>query len=512
MGVDEKEFFRQATLRICGSLEIEKALWKCFMYIREFIPADQAYLAYHDPNLGVIKVLATATTEGGRRTDMQVHIPTEVRAPVISGKYPEVIVVDRAESHPIFKYALDFVDKDASILAMRLLVEKSFVGALHLLTNGPNRYTQDHARLLALLNDPCAIALSNTLRHQEVLGLKDMLADDNRYLQDELRRLAGEEIIGTEFGLKGVMEMVRQVAPLSSPVLLLGETGTGKEVIASAIHNWSLRNKGPFIKVNCGAIPESLMDSELFGHEKGAFTGALSRKRGRFERAHGGTIFLDEIGELPPAAQVRLLRVLQDKEIERVGATNSIKVDIRVIAATHRDLEAMLLESRFREDLYFRLKVFPIVIPPLRERMADLPALLQYFMQKKSREMGLLGTPCLAAGALDHLMAYHWPGNVRELENAVEGALILSKGEPLPFNDLQIVPAANTARTAPLEDEQSLHLDTVMSKHIRQVLTMTGGRVEGEKGAARLLGIKPNTLRHRMMKLGITFGRKAKNR
>ena len=509
MDVDEKEFFSQATLRICGSLEIEKALWNCFMYIRDFIPADQAYLAHHDPDLGVIKVLATATTEGGRQTNLQVHIPTEVRAPVIRGEFPEVIVADRAETHPLFKYALDVVDKDASILAMRLLVEGNFVGALHLLANGPNRYTQDHARLLALLNDPCAIALSNTLRHQEVLRLKDLLADDNRYFQDELRRLAGEEIIGAEFGLKGVMEMVRQVAPLSSPVLLLGETGTGKEVIASAIHNWSLRNEAPFIKVNCGAIPESLLDSELFGHEKGAFTGALSQKRGRFERAHGGTIFLDEIGELPPEAQVRLLRVLQDKEIERVGGAGSIKVDIRVIAATHRDLEAMLKESRFREDLYFRLKVFPIAIPPLRERMADLPALLQYFMQKKSREMGMLGIPTLATGALDRLMAYHWPGNVRELENAVERALILSKGKPLTFSDLRVAPASDAVRTAPLQDEQSLHLDVVMSKHIRQVLTMTGGRVEGDKGAARLLGVKPNTLRHRMMKLGIAFGRKA---
>jgi transcriptional regulator with GAF, ATPase, and Fis domain len=510
MDVDEKEFFREATLRICGSLEIEKALWNCFMYVREFIPAQQAFLTYHDPNLGVVKVLAAATTKGGRRTDLQVHIPTEVRTPVVRGELPDVIVVDRAETHPIFKYALDVVDRNSSVLAMRLLVEGNFVGALHLLDKGPGRYTQEHARLLALLNDPCAIALSNTLRHQEVLELKDLLTDDNRYLQGELRRLAGEEVIGAEFGLKGVMEMVRQVAPLSSPVLLLGETGTGKEVIASAIHNRSPRNVGPFIKVNCGAIPETLMDSELFGHERGAFTGALSQKRGRFERAHGGTIFLDEIGELPLEAQVRLLRVLQEKEIERVGGTRSIKVDIRVIAATHRDLEAMLKQSRFREDLYFRLKVFPIAIPPLRERMADLPALLQYFMQRKSREMGLRGIPSLATNALDRLMAYHWPGNVRELENAVERALILSKGNPLTFNDLKVTPAADAVRTAPLQDEQTLQMDVVMSRHIRQVLTMTGGRVEGEKGAARLLGIKPNTLRHRMTKLGIPFGRKAR--
>ncbi|MCP4692228.1 MAG: sigma-54-dependent Fis family transcriptional regulator, partial [Desulfobacterales bacterium] len=194
-------------------------------------------------------------------------------------------------------------------------------------------------------------------------------------------------------GLKGVMELVRQVAPLKSPVLLTGETGTGKEVIAGGIHNASRRGDAPFIKVNCGAIPSALMDSELFGHEKGAFTGAISRKRGRFERSHGGTIFLDEIGELPLEAQVRLLRVLQEKEIERVGGSGPIKVDIRVIAATHRDLEAMVQKGEFREDLYFRLKVFPISIPPLRDRMDDIPTLAQYFMQKKSHEMGLGGIP-----------------------------------------------------------------------------------------------------------------------
>ena len=509
MNLDENEFFRQATLRICGSLDIEKALWHFFMYIKEFIPADQVYLAFHDPNLGVIKLLAAASVEGGRRTGIEVHIPAEVRAPVVRGEYPEVIVVDRAGTHPLFKHALDVIDKDSSVLAMRLLMESDFIGALHLRADGPNRYTQDHARLLSLLNDPCVIALSNSLRHHEVLELKDLLADDSRYFQDELRSLTGQEIIGAEFGLKGVMEMVRQVAPLISPVLLLGETGAGKEVIANAIHDSSPRREGPFIKVNCGAIPETLMDSELFGHEKGAFTGALFRKRGRFERAHGGTIFLDEIGELPPGAQVRLLRVLQEKEVERVGGTDPLEVDLRVIAATHRNLEAMLKEGLFREDLYFRLKVFPIAIPPLRERLGDLPALLQYFMQKKSREIGLAGIPTLALGAVDRLLAYHWPGNVRELENAVERALILSRGEPLTFKDIQPPPNAEAVRTAPFPDEQNLLLDAVVSRHIRQVLAMTGGRVEGQKGAARILGLKPNTLRHRMMKLGIPFGRKA---
>ncbi|HTP05168.1 MAG TPA: sigma-54 dependent transcriptional regulator, partial [Nitrospirota bacterium] len=216
------------------------------------------------------------------------------------------------------------------------------------------------------------------LRHQEVSRLKDMLADDNRYLQRQLLSVSGSEIMGADFGLKAVMNMVRQVAPLDSPVLLMGETGTGKEVIATAIHRFSPRREGPFIRVNCGAIPDSLIDSELFGHEKGAFTGAISQKRGRFERAHKGTIFLDEIGELPPQAQVRLLNVLQDREIERVGGTESIPVDIRILSATNRNLQAMVASGQFREDLWFRLNVFPIMIPPLRQRKEDIPALVHH--------------------------------------------------------------------------------------------------------------------------------------
>jgi transcriptional regulator with GAF, ATPase, and Fis domain len=350
--------------------------------------------------------------------------------------------------------------------------------------------------------------MSNALKHQEVLKLKDLLADENRYLHDELQRLSGDEIIGADFGLKGVLDLVHQVAPLASPVLLLGETGTGKEVIASAIHRASPRRDNPFIRVNCGAIPETLMDSELFGHEKGAFTGALSQKRGRFERAHDGTIFLDEIGELPPEAQVRLLRVLQEKEIERVGGTESLSVDIRVIAATHRDLPHMIAQGTFREDLYFRLKVFPINIPPLRERRGDIPALVQHFLHKKASEMKLGYEPTLTASALERLMAYDWPGNVRELENAVERALILNQGKPLTFADLDVSPHP-FPDSAEREDEL-LTLDQVMDNHIRNILKMTGGKVEGKGGAAELLGLNPGTLRHRMRKLGIPFGRNVK--
>jgi transcriptional regulator with GAF, ATPase, and Fis domain len=338
-----------------------------------------------------------------------------------------------------------------------------------------------------------------------------MLADDNRYLFNELRSVSGDEIIGSDFGLQAVMEMVKQVAPIDSPVLLLGETGTGKEVIANAIHYSSRRKDGPLIKVNCGAIPETLLDSELFGHEKGAFTGAVSQKRGRFERANKGTIFLDEIGELPAQAQVRLLRVLQAKEIERVGGTTSIPVDVRIISATNRNLEKMIASGRFREDLWFRLNVFPIMIPPLRQRREDIPALVHHFIDRKSKELKLAERPALAPGALDRLMVYDWPGNVRELENLIERALIQSRGNMLSFETPSApqVPVGREVAQDAGQNRNVLSLDEINTQHIRQALETAGGKINGPGGAAQILGLHPNTLRSRMIKLGIPFGRRS---
>src|SRR6185369_7007615 len=341
-----------------------------------------------------------------------------------------------------------------------------------------------------------------------VIRYRDILLDDNRFLNRELLSQVGDEIIGGNSGLRNVMEMVRQVAPLNNTVLLMGETGTGKEVIANSIHFASPRKDGPFIKVNCGAIPESLIDSELFGHEKGAFTGAVTEKRGRFERANGGTLFLDEIGEFPTQAQVRLLRVLQQCEIERVGGDKTISVDVRVIAATHRNLESMISENRFREDLWFRLNVFPIIIPPLRQRKDDVPALTRHFVAVKCRELGIAVPPAIAPGALDRLMNYGWPGNVRELENLVERELIRHRGGQLRFESL--LPGEKGDETQPVTEVKGggqLNLDEVMSLHIGKVLKMTKGKIHGLGGAAELLGINPNTLRARMSKLGIMYGR-----
>ena len=469
-------------------------------------------MTYISTKIGGFRAIASATKQGGKRLYIFLPLPRKT-IDRLTKSSPEVMIVDDPNTHPALKHTFHHSGLlNPSIMVARLIVENKYLGALTIMAEGGGRYTNGHLHLLSLMREPASIALSNSLRYIEVLKLKELLADDNRYLHRELSRQCGEEIVGADFGLKGVMDLVRHVAPLNSPVLLYGETGTGKEVIARAIHNLSQRSGGPFIKVNCGAIPESLIDSELFGHERGAFTGALSQKRGRFERAHGGTIFLDEIGELSPEAQVRLLRVLQEKEIDRVGGTQSIAVDIRVIAATHRNLQSMIRRNRFREDLFFRLQVFPIFIPPLVERKGDIPALVQHFIRRKSREMGLEDVPSLAEDAFEHLGSYHWPGNVRELENAVERAIILSRDRSLTFDYLAISPGKNNLNFRNPEAENTHTLDAVMRNQIKIALEKTDGVISGDRGAAKQLGIHPSTLRARMRKMGIPFGRKFKKR
>lgn len=444
-----------------------------------------------------------------------VWLSAETKAFLEKPKTSKVIVVKRQKDHVIGRIlSKAFKAKEISGMVMFLETKEKLLGGVSLFSSGYDNYSKEHAGLLALLHDPFAVAMSNALRYHEVVKLKDMLVDDNRYLSHELHRISGEEIIGQNLGLKDVMEMVRQVAPLNSSALLLGETGVGKEVIANAIHYSSPRSRGPFIKVNCGAIPESLIDSELFGHEKGAFTGAVSRKRGRFERAHTGSIFLDEIGELHPQAQVRLLRVIQNMEIERVGGEKPVPVNIRIIAASHRNLEEMVRAGKFREDLWYRLNVFPITVPPLRHRLSDIPSLVNYFIEQKSRQMNLKNYPVLAPGAIERLQSYHWPGNVRELENAIERALIRSStastDEPLSFDDFPPVEAKATNSKILSQEAISFELDEAMRNHIQKVLDMTNGKIQGRNGAAAILGIHSSTLRNRMIKLGIPFNRKQK--
>jgi transcriptional regulator with GAF, ATPase, and Fis domain len=523
--IDNNRFFREATLRICSSLDPEIFLFSCFEYVRGFVPLDMIVLCHYYPDQHKHVVLASATAEGGFLLNYATTETDNGHSYILKTRESEsdVVITDQAETHPSTQELISTgaIPKQSSMLTLMLRLEGAVVGAVSLFARGHNRYNRKHAGIISLLKHPLAIALSNSIRYQELKELKELLTEENRFFQSELRQIAGEEIIGADFGLRSVMQMARQVAPLSSPVLLLGETGTGKEVIANAIHQLSSRSSGPFIKVNCGAIPQGLVDSELFGHEKGAFTGATQQKRGRFERAKGGTIFLDEVAELHPGTQVRLLRVLQEKVIERVGGTEPIVVDIRVIAATHRDLDTLIRSGQFREDLYYRLKVFPIVIPPLRERKPDVPSLVHHFIRKKSLQMGLNSSSSLAPGALESLMEHDWPGNVRELENVVERALVLSRGQAIAFNDLTTSRQSRSslARTGSERPEgqskeplsqKPLSLDEVMTAHILRVMEMTGGKIGGNQGAAELLQINPSTLRKRMRKLGISFGRKAK--
>jgi len=318
-----------------------------------------------------------------------------------------------------------------------------------------------------------------------------------------------DPIVGADAGLAPVMERVGLVAALDVPVLVLGETGSGKEVIARAIHARSQRAAGPFLRVNCGAIPPGLIDSELFGHERGSFTGALAERRGWFERADHGTLFLDEIGELPPEAQVRLLRVLQDHTLERVGGHRTVSVDVRIVAATHRDLRGLIAQGRFREDLWYRIAVFPIDLPPLRDRAEDLPALANHFALRAASRFGM--PPRIPSPEdLDLLVAYPWPGNVRELIAVIERAVILGNGARL-----EVAKALGAAPSAPAEaraaavsaDEAFATLDQAVARHIETALARTRGRIEGRGGAAALLGVNPHTLRARMRKLGLDWQR-----
>jgi hydrogenase-4 transcriptional activator len=399
-------------------------------------------------------------------------------------------------------------------------------------------FSQENVELFRQLLEPFAAALENDSRLRELRSLREALEADKQALLTRLdRQDITDSIVGAETGLRLVMERAEQVAASDVPVLILGETGSGKEVIARAIHHRSRRAEGPILRVNCGAIPPELVDSELFGHERGSFTGADSTRKGWFERADGGTLFLDEIGDLPPAAQVRLLRVLQDGSFERVGGHTPITVDVRLVAATNADLHALIAQGRFREDLWYRISVFPIHLPPLRQRPADIPAFAAHFAARAGKRLaGRALVPTDRDVAL--LLAYPWPGNVRELAAVIERAAILGNGRrleiaqalgPAPPNpsvtpptvseetvlaaaaSAQIANAetgpAKTASVPAGEAAAGQSLDQAMVEHIERTLAATLGRVEGPFGAAKALGVNPHTLRSRMRKLGIDWTR-----
>jgi len=332
----------------------------------------------------------------------------------------------------------------------------------------------------------------------EIKDLKDRLQDENTYLQEQINYSHQFiDILGQSNSLKAALKQVEQVAPTETTVLILGETGTGKELFARALHDLSSRNERPLVKVNCAALPSNLIESELFGHEKGSFTGAMARRTGRFELAHEGTIFLDEIGEIPLELQAKLLRVLQEGEIERLGDSKTIKINVRVIAATHRDLKKMVADGEFREDLYYRLSVFPLSIPALRERKNDISVLVHYFVNKYAQKMSKQINQ-IPQSVMDNLRSYSWPGNVRELENVIERAVILS-----PEPTLEVAALDNPKQNNTATDQDLLSLAAMEKAHIIKVLESVRWQISGENSAAAILEMHPNTLRSRMNKLGI---------
>lgn len=397
------------------------------------------------------------------------------------------------------------------VLAGPLIGSGGPSGIVLLIACPGRRFAADDASLLRSLLEPFSVALENDRRIREMAALREAAEADRTSLLSRLGRQAlGDTIVGEQSGLQSVMERVELVSRSDVPVLIFGETGTGKELVARAIHVRSGRASGPFMRINCGAIPPELIDSQLFGHERGSFTGATETRPGWFERADRGTLFLDEIGELPLAAQVRLLRVLQDGIFERVGGQQPLTVDVRIVAATHRDLSSMVREGRFREDLWYRLAVFPISLPPLRERRDDIPALARHFAQRAAIRFGL--TPRMPSEEdIGLLVSYPWPGNVRELASVLDRAAILGDGHCLEVakalgvqTNATVLPTAAPA-VQPAPAAMIMALDDAMRVHIETALAATNGRIEGPHGAALLLKINPHTLRAKMRKLGIDW-------
>ncbi len=406
---------------------------------------------------------------------------------------------------------------EAAWLAGPLTEKRRFTGCMVVFTRPPNRFESGHTAALQALLDPFSVALKNDSRLRELELLRNAAeAEKIAALRRLGRDRVANNIIGFDGGLQSVIARVGMIARTRMPVLILGETGTGKEVIARVIHERSDRAGGPFLRVNSGAIPSELLDTELFGHEKGSFTGATAVRRGWFERADGGTLLLDEIGELSQAAQIRLLRVLQEGSIDRVGGEKTFHVDVRVVAATHRDLPAMVQQGKFREDLWYRISGFPIVLPPLRERRQDIPALARHFSERAAKIFGLM-PQFPTDDDLALLSDYSWPGNIRELAAVIDRAAILGEGRALEIRRaLGAAPAGSV--TAGSQPTAAAHrrasrpasetLDTLaaaMRKHIEAALTVADGQIEGQHGVAALLDVNPHTLRAKMRKLGIDW-------
>ncbi|HEV2522565.1 MAG TPA: sigma 54-interacting transcriptional regulator [Candidatus Acidoferrales bacterium] len=470
--------------------------------LRRVIHHEYTSLALYEPATNKMRMMALDFPQGKGliREEMRVPLEGSITGKAFRSRAP--IVLDRPAMDE-FDSPTSRLLKDEgvrSVVCMPLLTHDRVLGTISLASLRDAAFQQGDVDLLVQVASQVAIAMENALAFQEIGELKNKLAQEKLYLEDEIRsELNFDEIVGEGPSLRAVLKQAETVAPTDSTVLITGETGTGKELIARAIHNLSPRREHTFVKVNCAAIPTGLLESELFGHERGAFTGAISQRIGRFELAHGGTIFLDEIGDIPLELQPKLLRVLQEQEFERLGSTQTVHVDVRLVAATNRDLGEMVAGRIFRSDLYYRLRVFPIHMPPLRERQEDIPALVRYFVQKHARRMNRT-VETIPADTLDLLVRYPWPGNIRELENLIERAVIVSPGSTLrvPLGELKphSEPVAGT-----------LTLRAAEREHILRALEATNWVLAGPRGAAARLGMKRTTLQSKMRKLGVRKAR-----
>lgn len=511
---------------ITSRLELSEVLHGISASVRQVMHCDAVGVILPDSESGKFRIYALdfPESEGFAHEKSLVPLSRGPSAKAFETLRPVILNHVEASDMDPEEYAIIAGEGLKSLCNIPLVHRGRALGVLGLGRREENAFSPDDAEYLTVVAGQVAIAIENALTYREISQLKDKLAQEKLYLEEEIRsEMSFDQIIGTSPALKHVLELVETVASSDSTVLLLGDTGTGKELIARAIHDHSRRKQRTFVKLNCAAIPTGLLESELFGHEKGAFTGAISQKIGRLELADQGTLFLDEVGDIPLEIQPKLLRALQEREFERLGSTHTRKVNVRLIAATNRNLEKMIAEREFRSDLFYRLNVFPIRIPPLRERREDIPLLVRYFVQKAARQMQKQ-IDTIPAVAMKTLTNWEWPGNVRELENFIERAVILTRGRSLD------VPVAelNKARISPSVSDGSRghdvarvvketinalnngggksageEYDAKQREEITRILQETKGRVGGTDGAAARIGINRTTLLSRMKKFGI---------
>ena len=484
---------------VVAHLDLRELFLSISAALRRVVPMTYASLALYDEARRVFRVHALDFPGGKGLVHEELVVPFDgaPAALALTTRRPSVLARADLEKFDSEIARLLLAEGVGAHCAAPLVSRGRTLGTLNAARLDDQAFTPEEADLLGQVAGQVALAVDNALAFHQIAELKNKLAEEKSYLEDEIRtEYRFGEIIGGSPALKRILRKVEIVAPADTAVLIQGETGTGKELIARALHRLSRRHGRTFVKLNCAAIPTGLLESELFGHEKGAFTGAVARKVGRFELAHQGTLFLDEVGDIPPELQPKLLRVLQEQEFERLGDTRTIKVDVRLVAATNRDLGKMVAEKQFRSDLYYRLNVFPLTLPPLRERREDIPLLVRYFVQEHARRLGkTIGS--IPTEAMTALTRYAWPGNIRELENFIERAVLLSPGPALR------VPLADLKSAAEPAPDDAATLADAEREHIVSVLRQTNWVIGGPSGAAARLGLKRTTLQSKMQKLGI---------